>query len=379
MWDRTEIKDSKIAEFLSLQSENTRRTYSSFFKRILEFSKGESGESMLNNVEGWSRKILALQNWMITQGYSLCTVGATTGMLRGFFAAFKKPLDLSVADKRKLSRVARNSEDYLFTQVDLKKMYDVASLEERYVLLLGSNFGLRATDAIGLTYGKFKGALENAQKENLAAPVPFGTVNTGKENVIAHPFLTGEFVQVVQAFIDTHPDVKDTDRVYINRIGALTATLQNLVFKTKIDVHGQRVRFHSLRKFLYDRLVSVGSDSKAAMIIGHKVKGEIAPYIGADSLRELYERAMPSIVLTNGNGTELKRHVQSLEERNKIMEEENKKLRAEIERMKHEQGIVTSKTATNETQIGVHSSEMEAMKHQIEEMKKTLQELKANK
>ena len=334
---------------------------------------------MLDNAAKWSRKILALQQWLIKKGYSLCTVESTTGMLRGFYAYYKKPLDLSGADKKKLGRVARNSEDYLFVQSDLKKMYDVASLEERYVLLLGSNFGLRVSDAIQLTYGKFKTALETAQKENLTPPIPFGTINTGKENVLAHPFLTQDFITIIHSILDTHKDAKDEDRIYTNNGSQMTSTLQNLAFKAGIDPHGQRVRFHSLRKYLYDRLVSVGSDSKAAMIIGHKVKGEIAPYIGEGSLRELYEKATPSIMLSNGNGTELKKHVQSLEERNKIMEEENAKLRAEIERMKHEQGVVTSKTATNETQIGKHSSEMEAMKTQIQELMKVVTELKDKK
>jgi len=346
------INDKVILEFLDAQSENTRKTYSSFFKRVLEFAEGETGQSMLDNAAKWSRKILALQQWLIKKGYSLCTVESTTGMLRGFYAYYKKPLDLSGADKKKLGRVARNSEDYLFVQSDLKKMYDVASLEERYVLLLGSNFGLRVSDAIQLTYGKFKTALETAQKENLTPPIPFGTINTGKENVLAHPFLTQDFITIIQSILDTHKDAKDEDRIYTNNGSQMTSTLQNLAFKAGIDPHGQRVRFHSLRKYLYDRLVSVGSDSKAAMIIGHKVKGEIAPYIGEGSLRELYEKATPSIMLSNGNGAETKKKVIDLEQKVKDLETENKNLRESQ----------TSDKATQETKIQQLFTMMEELK-----------------
>lgn len=335
------IKDKVILEFLNSQSENTKKTYTSFFKRVLEFSKEESGQSMLEHSEQWSRKIFVLQQWLIQKQYSLCTVESTTGMLRGFFAFYKKPLDLSGADKRKLGRVARNSEDYAFVQSDLKKMYDVASLEERYVICLGSNFGLRATDAIGLTFGKYRAAFENAQNESIAPPIPLGTVNTGKENVIAHPFLTQDLIAVIQSILDTHKNAKDEDRVYTNQTSQLTSTLQNLVFKAGIDTHGQRVRFHNLRKYLYDKLVSVGSDSKAAQIIGHKIAGEIAPYIGVGSLRELYERAAPSIMLSNNGNGETKKKVIDLEQKVKDLEAENQKLRENQ----------TSDKATQETKI----------------------------
>lgn len=351
VWDKQDITDKVILGFLNAQSERTRKTYTSFFKRVMEFAEGETGQSMLDHFDEWSRRILVLQQWLIKKGYGLCTVESTTGMLRGFFAFYKKHLDLSVADKRKLGRVARNSEDYLFTQSDLKKMFDLASLEERYVILLGSNLGLRASDAIGLTYGKYRGALENAQKENLSAPIPLGTVNTGKENIIAHPFMTQDLITVVQSLLDTHKDAKDEDKIYTNQTSQLTSTLQNLVFKAGIDVHGQRARFHNLRKYLYDRLVSVGSDSKAAQIIGHKVAGEIAPYIGVGSLRELYERAMPSIILSNGNG-ETKKKVMDLEQKVKDLETEN-------QRLKESQ---TTDKATQETKIEQLFSMIEDLK-----------------
>jgi hypothetical protein len=308
------ITDKTILEFLNAQSEKTRKTYTSGFKKVLEFSKGETGAQMLEDVSVWSRKILAFQQNLISQGYSLTTVETMTGMLRGFFAYYRKNLDLSRTDKRKLGRKARNSEDYSFSQDDIKRMSTIANLDEKYVLLCGVSFGLRAEDFSSLTFGKYRIAL----KENTSAPVPLGKINTSKENVLAYPFISSDALPIVMALLESHKDAKDEDRVFTSKSENLTTILQNLVHKCGIETHGQRTRFHNLRKYTFDRLVSVSSDTKANQIIGHKISGEIAPYIGTGSLREVYERAQPSITISNGNG-ETKKKVISLEEENKSL------------------------------------------------------------
>jgi len=348
--DSAPIKDPVIEEFLNAQSKKTRKTYASYFKKILEFSKGESGASMLKNVETWSRKIMAFQQYMIEQGYSLNTVECCTGILRGFYAYFRKPLDLSKADKRKLGRQARNSEDYAPTQQEIKKLYDVASLEQRYVLTCGISFGIRAEDFTSLNFGKYRLALERAKAEEITTPIPLGEIVTGKEFVKAYPFISSDALPIIQAILDLHPNSRDEDPVYTNGNNQLTATLQTLAFKAGIDLHGQRFRFHCLRKFLFDRLISVSSNAKASQIIGHKIGGEIAPYIGQGSLREVFERAQPSILITNGNG-ETKAKVTALEQKNKDLEERNKALEDKLKALQREQTHVTTTSTKNESRI----------------------------
>jgi hypothetical protein len=87
-----------------------------------------------------------------------------------------------------------------------------------------------------------------------------------------------------------------------------------------LDSHGQRVRFHSLRKYLFGRLTAVASIEKAKQIIGKKVSDADQVYLGVENLRDIYQRALPSIVVENGNGAETKKRVDSLEEENKKLE-----------------------------------------------------------
>jgi integrase len=302
---------------------------------------------MIENVDEWSRKIMSFKQWLKVQGYSDASIETTTGMLRGFFAYYKKPLDLSKADKRKLgSKGEREHEDYSFSQSDIKKMYEIASLEEKYVLVCGVSFGLRSEDFAKLTYGKYRLALETNEKENeerkkqglepLHTPIKLGTVNTSKQHVLAYPFISSDALPIIQTMLDSHRDAKDSDLVYTSRKTELSEVLQRVFKKSGLDSHGQHVRFHSLRKYLFDRLVSVSSTTKGSQIIGHKISGEIAPYIGVGSLREVYEKAQSSILVSNGNG-ETKKKVEKLDnaveslvtklfEKEKIIEEQNKQI-----------------------------------------------------
>jgi len=342
--EHTAIEDAVIREFLDSQSENTKVTYESSFKRVLDFSNKTTGKEMIENVDEWSRKIMAFKQWLKAQGYSDASIETTTGMLRGFFAYYKKPLDLSKADKRKLgSKGEREHEDYSFSQSDIKKMYEIGSLEEKYVLVCGVSFGLRSEDFTKLTYGKYRIALENAKKESLSTPIPLQKLMTSKQGVYAYPFISSDALPIIQTMLDSHRDAKDSDLVYTSRKTELSEVLQRVFKKSGLDSHGQHVRFHSLRKYLFDRIVSVSSTTKGSQIIGHKISGEIAPYIGVGSLREVYEKAQSSILVSNGNG-ETKRKVEALstttEQLVKMLSEKDK----EIETLKAQLAQNTTKT-----------------------------------
>jgi hypothetical protein len=80
------------------------------------------------------------------------------------------------------------------------------------------------------------------------------------------------------------------------------------------------------------------SEGYAKAIVGKAIDPAVKAYLNTspENLRELYTKAMPDIVL-NGNGTELKHHVNTLEEKNKILEAENLKLHEELAALQKEQ------------------------------------------
>lgn len=329
------IEDPKILEFIQNQKPKTAKTYMCNFKKVLEFTKNESGQKMLDESELWSRKIFGFQRFLEAQGYSQTSIQNCVGCVRGFFSYFKKQLDLSDGDKRKLNVKARNSEDYILTVDDIKHMSEslsnVGSVQyqkEAYVLKVGLSFGLRAEDFSKLTFGKYRLALERAKKENVSVPIPLGVVETEKETgVKARPFISSDALPCIEAILESNKDAKDEDRVFTERPSQLTEILQNLAKRANIQLHGQRLRFHGLRKVTFDALSSVASEEKAKAIIGKKVSDSDSAYLNDSSLREIYNRAMPKFTL-NGNGTVLKGRVTELEEENKKLKEKIAELEA---------------------------------------------------
>jgi hypothetical protein len=310
-----EITDPKILEFLSAQDEKTRKTYTCNFRKVLEFTKGESGSKMLEECEEWSRKILVFRQWLLAQEYAEGYVQACAGMLRGFFTFNRKTLELSRQDTRKLNKKSRKGEDFVITQSILKQLVECGDLKAKYVCLGGASFGIRPEDyAEKLTYGFFRCALEQAEKDHLEAPIPCGTILTTKERIPATLFISSDFLPIVKAILDGNKEAKDSEPVWKERSTQLTSVLQNLAKKAGIETHGKALTFTCLRDFLFTQLSSIGSEENAKLIVGKKVSGADSPYLKTD-LREVYQRAEARICIGNGNG-ETKRKVSALEQEN---------------------------------------------------------------
>lgn len=109
---------------------------------------------------------------------------------------------------------------------------------------------------------------------------------------------------------------------------------------------GRVVRFHNLRKYLIDRLSAVCSESQWKQIVGKKISE--GSYISTDQLREIYARAMPSIVI---NGAKNHVKIEALED---AIAEQQKQLAAKdevIKTLEKKLGYVTTETANNSTTI----------------------------
>ncbi len=114
--------------------------------------------------------------------------------------------------------------------------------------------------------------------------------------------------------MELNKDKSSDERVFNDTEDNLSLILQNLFKKTGYDIedgklHGKRVRFHCMRKFLSERLSVHSSESQWKQIVG-KAVGEGA-YISQDQLRAVYLKAMKDISINgNGNGIKAKRLIE---------------------------------------------------------------------
>ena len=292
--------DKASVEWLQSQKKETRRGYKAIWRKFLDFT-GMTGDQILadrktDNEHRWERKVLDFKRWMmespkkrnLLQHQSSYSATSAVMIVRGFFAYYYVPLQYRRQEKKRLGERNRKTEDYHFTLEELKRMADCADLEDKYVVIAGKSFGLRAIDFINLKRGDLE---PNIDRE---VPISIGSINTIKENVPAYPFIDSDAQPVIKnmlAWMTREGRTSSTDKMLKFRERELTSVLKRLAHKANINAGNKRIRFHCLRKFLSDRLASYMSESKWKQIVGKTI--DEGAYISADSLREDYKRAMP--------------------------------------------------------------------------------------
>jgi integrase len=296
-------EDNEITEFLNAQSKNTKATYSTYMKRICEFSK-VSGKQLLSEHKQYEHKIFAFQNWLIQKGYSPNYIESCLGCLRGFFSYYRKPLMLTSLERKKIRRRRRTTEDFNYDSETLYKMWLCGSTKMRYVIAMAKSIGLRAEDFSKITYGKLRSLDLNAE-----LPIFLGEIETEKEDVKAYCFLDKDAVESIKALLETNKDKRDSKEVWSARSDDLSQAVKRLADKAKINYGSKRIRFHGFRKFLFDALNRVMSIEKAKMIIGKQTSEEA--YLSIETLRESFKEVQ-SLIAFNGNG--VKHKVNELEQ-----------------------------------------------------------------
>lgn len=212
--------------------------------------------------------------------------------IRSFFAFHRLDFKLTNQQKLKLSKKPKPAIIYYdFSLDDITKMLRFANPKQRYILLCGKDLGLRASDFVRLKQGLFTAHLKEKEQ-----PYSLGKIYTKKEGVLAYPFLSDEGKRTIETWLKVLESKglrNDNDRMLRIKEQELSENLKRLAQKSGIEIGNETVRFHSLRKFLIDRLSSITSESKWKMIIGKSVSE--SAYVSELQLREIYARCLPLI------------------------------------------------------------------------------------
>jgi len=288
--------DKATEEWLNSYEGSTRITYKCLWQYFLEFTSltgDQILESRRNDKEwSWEKRVMEFKNWMLKRK-SENTAKTAAATVRAFFSFHRVPLQFRRRESTRLTSAKRKTEDYRFSLEDLKRMCDVASLEEKYIVLAGKSFGLRAGDFTRLSIGDLKPYLDRE------VPISIGEYATEKEDVSAFPFIDRDALPIVKLMIaklERENGNAGTRMLHFKRNITITRTLKRVAERAGIDTGTKNVRFHCLRKFLIDRLSSVMSESKWKQIVGKKIHE--AAYVSADSLGQDYQRAMAQTCFT---------------------------------------------------------------------------------
>jgi len=228
---------TKLEDFLSaVPSKSTRKNYRNGIKKFEEYL-GKTIETLIpGNTQG--RTIEKYLVWLKDQDYKQNSARVLTNGPIQFLKYHGA--DVKIHKSIGVNRTEISTKDQILTIDDLRKMYNVAGLSERTILLLVKDFGLRVGDFCRLLKQDFESRISQTP------PVPIDIL-TAKEGIVAHAFISEESLEQLKVYLPTL-DAKNKFLFQSTRQGHLDEetinwTLKDLAEKAKIRLTGS-LRFH---------------------------------------------------------------------------------------------------------------------------------------
>lgn len=274
-----------VQEFLdSVSNPNTKKEYRhglnkfcSWYgknaKEILELRKddltqraGENLSEYRNRAARFEKEIEKFHSYLIGQKCSINTARTQTLGIRQLFRFYEMGIRFRAGSK--VSKTVKTTKNFPLTIEHVRTMFQVADLRERLVLSMATDLGLRISDFITLK----KTDLPSLNQE---PPIAFDTM-TGKENVVAHGFLSKETADLLKVYLPTLEKKNGNPYLFPSNGSShisdewLNRLLQRLAEKAKIDLNRKSLSFHCFRKML----LSAAIDSGIGLTAGKKLCGK---------------------------------------------------------------------------------------------------------
>jgi integrase len=274
-----------VQEFLdSVSNPNTKKEYRHGLNKfcewfgksaeeILELRKDDltqrAGENLIeyrNRAARFEKEIEKFHGYLLTQKCSINTARTQTLGIRQLFRFYEMPIRFRAGSK--VSKTVKTTKNFPLTIEHVRAMFQVGDLRERLVLSVATDLGLRISDFIQFK----KSDLPPLSQE---PPIAFDTM-TGKEDVVAHGFLSHETVDLLKVYLPTLENKNGNPYLFPSNGEShisdewLNRLLQRLAEKAKIDVKGKSLSFHCFRKML----LSAAIDSGIGLTAGKKLCGK---------------------------------------------------------------------------------------------------------
>jgi len=276
-----------VKEFLdSMQNPNTRKGYRQGIKKFCEYY-GKTAEEILNQRKNdltqktgenlieyknravrFSKEIERFHSHLIDNGFSTNSARNLTIGIRQLFRYYQMPVQIRAGSK--VTKTVKTSKSFPLRIEHVRKMFAIADIRERVILSMATDLGLRIGDFIAIK----KDEIPPLDQET---PIPFD-IMTGKEEVVAHSFLSQETVDLLKAYLPTltkkgNPYLFPSNGKSHISDEWLNRLLKRLAEKAKIPMNGKSLTFHCFRKMT----LSASIDSGIGLTAGKKLVGKAIP------------------------------------------------------------------------------------------------------
>ncbi|MFC1487871.1 hypothetical protein ACFLRN_09335 [Thermoproteota archaeon] len=313
-------KDAWLSGF----AENSVKVYKNGYSIFIEFmNKTEKGEwddqriitERIEDVQkrsyAFEHKIIEFYSWLkeYNLNFSDNTRKSYLRAVRSFFSFHRLDVNFTHQQKTKISKKPKPKRKYYdFTVEDIKKMFSVSKPKERYILIVGKELGLRASDFASFKQGTFTAHLTEEP------PIPLGDIYTIKEGVTAKPFLGFDGREAAKQWLTVLKSEKryDPDKPMIEiSEKELSQILKRLARRAGVNTGNEKIRFHQLRVFLITRLAQIMETNRWKQIVGKEVPE--SAYVKPLQLRENYKKVLPLITVDTRVGMPQKEELEKLE------------------------------------------------------------------
>ena len=217
-----------------------------------------------NRAARFEKEIERFHGYLMEQGYKTNTARTMTIGIRQLFRYYQMPVRMRAGSR--VTKTVMTSKSFPLRIVHVRKMFEVADLRERVVLSMATDLGLRISDFIKIKR-------EDLPPLDQEPPVMFD-IMTGKEEVVAHGFLSDETVELLKVYL---PTLKKDNPFLFPSNGRrhisdewLNRLLQKLAEKAQIDTNRKSLTFHCFRKMF----LSASIDSGIGLTAGKKLCGK---------------------------------------------------------------------------------------------------------
>lgn len=237
-------------------------------------------------------------------------------MVRSFFKYHREPLQV----QGNIKTIETKKRYHAYTRDELVKMTEVGDLEERAVIMLGTQLGIRVNDFVTM---KRKSILEAYQNANGEFPLEL-EIETQKEGVISIGHISKEVYETLQFYWKSLQSNNSeyafpSNGSYISDQRA-NDILKNTWLKAYPDRKDAKIRFHELRSFKISALTNLGTNQWVIQkMTGKKVSSDINVYLTGINLKEVFMKAEQVLNLTqvinNNHGA-----IEELRDKNRALE-----------------------------------------------------------
>ena len=238
---------SKIEEWLSeFNKEKTKKTY---INRIGFFFKNtgldpEKLEQM--SIDEIKHRLLIFRNEQLAKGVAQNGVLSSIVAVRSFCVQLNKPIKFR---KGQLGKIEADTDSHVFTNGDLKTLFDVGDTEEKAILATATSLGWEISSFLDLDREKINRILEHSKANNEQFIFFEDTRTKTGESRLA--VLNPLAIEWLTRYLATRKD-KDTRLFPITQDG-IQKLINRLAQVSGLKTTGS-LRFHNIRKWLMSRL-----------------------------------------------------------------------------------------------------------------------------